>query len=70
MLFYTQTDSVAIGFPLGPPLANASLCHHETKCLNDCPEKFKPVFYKSYVDDIFVLFKRPEHAKPCGLCEQ
>ena len=31
---------------------------------NDCPEKFKPVFYKRYVDDIFVLFKRPEHVKP------
>ena len=28
------------------------------------PEKFKPVFYKRYVDDIFVLFKRPEHVKP------
>ena len=31
---------------------------------NDCLEKFKPVFYKRYVDDIFVLFKRPEHVKP------
>ena len=32
--------------------------------VNDCPEKFKPVFYKRYVDDIFLLFKRPEHVKP------
>ena len=46
------------------PLANAFLCHYETKWLNDYPEKFKPVFYKSYVDDICVLFKRPEYAKP------
>ena len=41
-----------------------SSCHHETKWLNDCPKKFKPVFYKKYVDDIFVLFKRPKHVKP------
>ena len=49
--------------PLGPSLANAFLCHHETKWLNDCPKKFKSVFYKRYVDDIFVLFKRPKHVK-------
>ena len=64
IVFYTQVDGVAMGFPFGPSLANAFLCHHETKWLNDCPEKFKPVFYKSYVDDIFVFFKRPEHVKP------
>ena len=29
------------------------------------PKKFKPVFHKRYVDDIFVLFKRPEHVTPC-----
>ena len=55
---------VATGSPLALSLANAFLCHHETKGLNDCPEKFKPVFYKRYVHDIFVLFKRPEHVKP------
>ena len=27
------------------------------------PKKFKPVFYKRYVDDTFLLFKRPEHIK-------
>ena len=26
--------------------------------LNDCPEKFKPVFYKRHVDHIFVLFSK------------
>ena len=62
--FYTQVDSVAIGLPLGPSLANAFLCHHERKCLNDCPEKFKPFFYKRYGDDTFVLLKRPEYVKP------
>ena len=62
--FYTQVDGVAMGSPLGPSLANAFLCHHEKKWLNDCPEKFKPVFYKRFVDDIFALFKRSEHVKP------
>ena len=63
MAFHTQVDGVAMGSPLGPSLANAFL-FHETKWLNDCPEKFKPVFYKKYVNDIFVLFRRPEHVKP------
>ena len=57
MAFYTQVDGVAMGSPLGPSLANAFLCHHETKWLNYCPNKFKPVLYKRYVDGIFVLFK-------------
>ena len=64
MVFHTQVDGVAMGSPLGPSLANAFLCLHETKWLNDCPKKLKPVCYKKYVDDIFVLFKRPEHVKP------
>ena len=64
MPFYTQVDGVTIGFPLEPSLANAFLCHHETKWLNDRPEQIKPVFYKRYADDMFVLFKMPEHVKP------
>ena len=54
MAFCTQVDGVAMESPLGP---------YETKWLNDCPEKFKPVSHKRYIDDIFVLFKRPEHVK-------
>ena len=45
-------------------LANILFCHHETKWLNDCPIKLTPVFYKRYVDDIFVLFKSPDHVTP------
>ena len=62
--FYTQVHGVAMKSPLGPSLANAFLCLYETKSLNECPNKFKPVFYKRYVGDIFVLFKRLEHVKP------
>ena len=28
--------------------------------LKDCPKSFKPMYYKRYVDDIFVLFRKPE----------
>ena len=58
---YKQTDEVAMGSPLGPSLANAFLCFHEQIWLNDCPEDFKPVYYRRYVDDIFLLFRSPEH---------
>ena len=58
---YKQIDGVAMGSPLGPSLANAFLCFHETIWLNDCPEDFKPVYYRRYVDDIFALFRSPDH---------
>ena len=49
---------------MGLSLANVFLCHYEIKWFNDCPEKFKPVFCKSYGDGFFILLKRPKHAKP------
>ena len=58
---YKQTDGVAMGSLLGPSLANAFLCFHEQIWLNDCPEDFKPVYYRRYVDDIFALFRSPDH---------
>ena len=60
---YKQIDGVAMGSPLGPTLANAFICHYEKIWLNECPSQFKPVVYKRYVDDIFVLFKSKEHLK-------
>ena len=50
-----------MGSPLGPTLANAFLCHFENKWLNACPTSFKPVVYRRYVDDIFVLFRSKDH---------
>ena len=50
-----------MGSPLGSTLANASLYLYEKKWLKKCPLEFKPVFYKRYVDDIFVLFKSTNH---------
>ena len=50
-----------MGNPLGPTLANAFLCHHEIKWLDNCPSDFKPIFYRRYVDDTFILFRDPSH---------
>ena len=58
---YKQIDGVAMGSPLGPTLANAFIYHYEKIWLNECPFQFKPVVYKRYVDDIFVVFKSKEH---------
>ena len=58
--FYKQIDGVAMGSPLGPTFANIFLCYHEEKWLNSCPVDIKPLFYRRYVDDIFLLFDKPE----------
>ena len=50
-----------MGSPLGPTHANAFLCHYEKEWLDNCPIHFKPMIYKRYVDDIFVLFSSKEH---------
>ena len=53
-----------MGSPLGPTLANAFLCHYEKEWLDNCPSHFKPIVYRRYVDDIFVLFSSKEHLQP------
>ena len=61
--YYSQIDGVAMSSPLGATLANIFLCCHDSNWLKDCPKDFKPVYYKRYVDDIFVFFNKPEHAQ-------
>ena len=58
--YYSQIDGVAMGSPLGPTLTNIFLCYHETTWLKNCPISFRPVYYKRYVDDIFVLCEKLE----------
>ena len=50
-----------MGNPLGPTLANAFLSHHKVKWLDECPIQFKPLLYRRYVDDTFVVFKSQDH---------
>ena len=60
-VLYKQKDGVAMGSPLGPTMANVFLSFYEVKWLEQCPKEFKPVFYRRYVDDIFVLFESAEN---------
>ena len=50
-----------MGGNISPSLANIFLCHLEKIWLQDCPPEFKPVLYRRYVDDTFVLFKCHSH---------
>ena len=54
---YKQTDGVAMGSPLGPVLANVFMCHLENIMFNQCPSEYRPVYYRRYVDDTFLLFR-------------
>lgn len=58
---YEQIDGVAMGSPVGPLFANIFLSFHEKTWLNNCPLDFKPVYYRRYVDDCFLLFRSTEH---------
>ena len=61
---YTQVDGIGMGSALGPSYANSFLCHHEKAWLAECPLEFKPIFYRRYMDDSFLLFKDPAHIHP------
>ena len=50
-----------MGSPLGPTLANVFLCYHEQIWLQNCPSEFKPVIYRRYVDDTFLIFCSLHH---------
>ena len=50
-----------MGLSLGPTTATIFLSLYEMKWLDQCPNEFRLVFYRRYVDDIFVLFESAEH---------
>merc|ERR1712002_50959 len=59
--FYVQKDGCAMGSPIGPSFANAFLSFHEKRWLEECPLEFKPLLYRRYVDDTFLVFRQREH---------
>lgn len=59
---YKQKEGLAMGLPHSATFANIFLCHHEQQWLLDCPTNFKPIFYRRYMDDTFVLFRDRIHA--------
>ena len=50
-----------MGSPLGLTLVNVFLCYHEKIWLQNCPSEFKPIIYRRYVDDTFLLFRSKHH---------
>ena len=52
-----------MGSPLGPTLANTFLCFHEQIWLDSCPVEFKPVIYRRFVNDTFLLSRSKEHVE-------
>ena len=57
---YKKIDGVAMGSLLGATLANAFLVYHKKNWLKHCPLEYRPLYYRRYVDDIFVLFNSAE----------
>ena len=59
---YKQIEGMAMGSPLGPTFANIFMCSLEEDMLDNCPLAFRPLFYRRYVDDTFLLFRSQVHA--------
>jgi len=45
-----------MGSCLSPVIANIFLNHFESNHIQNCPESIKPILYKRYLDDTFLLF--------------
>ena len=58
---YDQIDGVAMGSPLGPVLADIFMSHLEEKMLS-CYSGAKPLYYRRYVDDTFLIFNNSAEA--------
>ena len=52
-----------MGSPLGPTLANVFMCYFENIWLENCPAHFKPIVYRRFVDDTFLLFRTKDHVE-------
>ena len=50
-----------MGSPIDPTFTNIFLSYYEKIWLRDCPAEFKPMFYRRYVDDTFMVFKDSSH---------
>ena len=62
--YYDQIDGVAMGSPLGPLFANIFLSFHDKEWLDNCSDSFKPIFFRRYVEDSFVLFNSRHNIFP------
>ena len=60
--WYKQKDGVAMGSPLAPTLASIFMQSFEN--IIDQFTGSKPLVYKRYVDDIFLIFEKEDQVKP------
>ena len=51
-----------MGQPLGQTFANICMWFYESTWPSDCPAEFKPIFYRRYIDDTFLLFRHKDHS--------
>ena len=58
---YQHIDGVAMGSPLGPLFANIFMSFHKKSWFYNCPSLLKPLLYRRYVDDCFLLFRSLDH---------
>ena len=52
-----------MGSPLGPLLANVFMCYCENIWFENCPTHFKPIVYRRFIDDTFLLFQTKDHVE-------
>ena len=58
---YRQHEGGQMGGSMGPVLANIFTGCMENKWLQQFPPDFKPVLYRRYFDDAFLLFRSEDH---------
>ena len=66
--FYKQCDGVAVGSPLGPTVANVFRCHFEKIWLENCQSHLKPIVYRRFADNTFLLFRSQDHIEKFRNC--
>ena len=52
-----------MGASPSPTIDNIFLNYFETVGLAECPDDFKPKFYRRYLDDMFLIFSNEQQAK-------
>ena len=56
---YKKVEGVAMGFPVGPPVANAFFVYQKENWREHCPFKYRPFYCRRYFDGTFALFNSP-----------
>ena len=62
-LVYDQINGVSMGSPLAPVLANVFMCYLENQVFTTYTNT-KPLLYKRYVDDCFLIFDNAKSVVP------